>query len=84
LQFYLVGNGAMIEEMATVLSDLGVDRRNVYQEAYFNSRYRPDASILAEIRNRFVANDLFSPYSHLEAGLFMPEAPLTRARSRRS
>lgn len=83
-QFYLVGNGAMIEDMSTALSDLGVDRRNVYQEAYFNSRYRPDASTLADIRARFVASDLFSPFAHMEAGLFMPEAPLTRSRSQRS
>ncbi len=82
-QFYLVGNGAMIEEMATVLSDLGVDQRDVYQEAYFNSRYRADACTLAEIRSRFVASDLFSPFAHLEAGLFMPEAPLTRTRAER-
>lgn len=77
--FYLVGNGAMIEEMSTALSDLGVDRRNVYQEAYFNGRHRPDASTLAEIRSRFVARDLFSPFAHLEAGLFMPEAPVSRS-----
>jgi ferredoxin-NADP reductase len=83
-QFYLVGNGAMIEEMATVLSDLGVDQRDIYQEAYFNSRYRADACTLAEIRSRFVASDLFSPFAHLEAGLFMPEAPLTRTRSERT
>ncbi len=83
-QFYLVGNGAMIEEMATALSDLGVDQRDVYQEAYFNSRHRPEAATLTEIRSRFVASDLFSPYAHLEAGLFMPEAPLTRGRPRRS
>lgn len=81
--FYLVGNGAMIEEMSTVLSDLGVDRRDLYQEAYFNSRHRPDAAALAEIRDRFVACDLFSPYAHLEAGLYMPETPVTRAPTRR-
>ena len=83
-QFYLVGNGAMIEEMATALSDFGVDQRDIYQESYFNSRYRPEASTLAEIRSRFVASDLFSPYAHFEAGLFMPEAPLSRPRPKRS
>ncbi|HWH33718.1 MAG TPA: FAD-binding oxidoreductase [Acidimicrobiales bacterium] len=81
--FYLVGNGAMIEEVSTVLSDLGVDQRDVYQEAYFNSRYRPDAATLAGIRERFVARDLFSPYAHLEAGLYLPETPVTRSRARR-
>ncbi len=76
-RFYLVGNGAMIEEMATVLSDLGVDQRHVYQEAYFNVRYRPEPATLTEIRSRFVATDLFSPFAHLEAQLFMPEVPAT-------
>ncbi len=74
-QYYLVGNGAMIEEIATVLSDLGVDQRHLYQEAYFNVRHRPPPTTLAEIRARFVASDLFSPFAHIEAGLFLPDVP---------
>ncbi len=81
--FYLVGNGAMIEEMATVLSDLGVDQRQLYQEAYFNVRHRPAPTTLAEIRARFVATDLFSPFAHIEAGLFMPDVPATARSNRR-
>ncbi|MBW3610635.1 MAG: hypothetical protein KY438_03785 [Actinobacteria bacterium] len=76
-RYYLVGNGAMIEEMTDVLSDLGVNRRDVYREAYFNVRYRAQPATLAEIRARFVATDLFSPFTHIEAGLFMPEVPAT-------
>jgi ferredoxin-NADP reductase len=79
--YYLVGNGHMTEEMGAVLSDLGVDERLVYHEVYFNSRYRPDPRSLAEIRNRFVACDLFSPYTHQQANLFMPERSL-QARAR--
>jgi ferredoxin-NADP reductase len=79
-RFYLVGNGAMIAEMEFALSDLGVDRTLVHQEVYFNVRYRPDPMELAEIRARFVANDLFSPHSHQEAGLLYPENPISRRR----
>jgi NAD(P)H-flavin reductase len=72
-RYYLVGNGAMISEMSTVLSDLGVDIRLIYEEVYFNVKHRPDPEVLKAIRNRFVASDLFSPFSHQEANLFMPE-----------
>ena len=71
--FYLVGNGAMIEEISSVLSDLGVDKQLIYEEAYFNVKYRADPADLDVIRARFVATDLFSPYAHREAGLFTPE-----------
>lgn len=77
-KFYLVGNGAMIEEMAAVLSDLGVDSQCIYPEAYFNVKYRPDQRALEEIRRRFVASDLFSPYQHQRAGGFLPERPVSR------
>ena len=72
-RFYLVGNGAMIEEMTTVLSDLGVDRELMYQEVYFNVRHRPDPAVVAAIRERFKVSDLFSPQAHLAAGLYLPE-----------
>ncbi len=81
-RYYLVGNGAMIEELSAVLSDLGVDQSSLYQEAYFNVRHRPAPSTLGEIRARFVATDLFSPYAHLEAGLYLPENPATRRHTR--
>lgn len=67
-RYYLVGNGAMIEEMAAVLSDLGVDRQFIYEEVYFNVRHRADPAVLATIRSRFPPSDLFAPYAHLEAG----------------
>ncbi|MFN2504404.1 MAG: ferredoxin--NADP reductase [Acidimicrobiales bacterium] len=72
-RFYFVGNGAMIEEMSTVLSDLGVDRQFIYEEVYFNVRYRADPTVLATIRDAFSASDLFAPHAHLTAGLFFPE-----------
>lgn len=78
--YYLVGNGHMTEEMGLVLSDLGVDERLIYQEVYFNAKYRPDPRHLAEIRARFVATDLFSPYCHQQANMFMPERPVQARR----
>ncbi|MGH9124181.1 MAG: ferredoxin--NADP reductase [Acidimicrobiales bacterium] len=81
--FYLVGNGAMIAEMATVLSDLGVDDQLIYEEVYFASKYRPPEEDLCDIRSRFVAHDLFSPYQHQQADLFGIERPLSARRRRR-
>ncbi|MFN2607615.1 MAG: ferredoxin--NADP reductase [Acidimicrobiales bacterium] len=77
-RYYLVGNGAMIEEVSLVLSDLGVDRSFIHQEVYFNVRHRADPRVLAEIRRRFLATDLFSPHAHQEAGLLFPENPISR------
>ncbi len=71
-RFYLVGNGAMNKEMAEALSDLGVDRHFIYEEHYFNLKYQPDSDTVREIRRRFVANDLFSPVAHQEAGGWLP------------
>lgn len=65
--FYLVGNGAMIEEMGTTLSDRGIDRSLIYEERYFNVRYKPDAFTLDGIRARYVADDLTSPQAEREA-----------------
>ena len=65
--YYLVGNGAMIEEMSEALSDLGVFKRLIYEEPYFNARHKADAETLAQIRERFVAHDLVSPLAHREA-----------------
>ena len=76
--YYLVGNGAMIEEMFSALSDLGVNKQVIYQEAYFNVRYKADPVTMAAIRSRFVASDLFSPYQHREAGLYRPGMPATQ------
>lgn len=78
--YYLVGNGAMIEEMRLALSDQGVDEQLIYRETYFNVRHRPDPRVLAEIRSRFVASDLLSPFAHQEAGLFIPKRTASRGR----
>lgn len=74
--YYLVGNGAMIAEFSTVLSDLGVDERLIYEEIYFNSKWRPSPATLADLRARFVATDLISPYQQQQAELFGLERPL--------
>ena len=65
--FYLAGNGAMIEEMSAVLSDLGVPKQMVYEEHYFNFKHLPDPAFLGHLRERFVAADLASPRAHREA-----------------
>jgi NAD(P)H-flavin reductase len=63
-RYYLAGNGAMIEEMAFALSDMGVDHRFIYKEPYFKGTHEADPDVIAEIRERFVASDLFSAYAN--------------------
>jgi NAD(P)H-flavin reductase len=77
-RFYLCGNGAMTEEMATALSDMGVADEFVYDEPYFNRKHNPDPDTVAAIRDRFVATDLFSPMAHQQTlpSLFHVERPL--------
>jgi CDP-4-dehydro-6-deoxyglucose reductase len=79
-RFYLVGNGAMIEEISSVLSDLGVDRRFIYGEAFFNGKHTADPAVLAQIRERFVAADLFSPFKDQEHGLLNLERSIAARR----
>ena len=74
--FYLCGNGAMTEEMATVLSDFGVYHLAIYEEPYFNRRHRPDPEVIDAIRRRFVAKDLVSRLAQGEGPLFPLEAPV--------
>lgn len=59
-RFYLAGNGAMVEEMAFALSDLGVVAKFIYKEPYFEGTHDPDPDVVTAIRERFVATDLFS------------------------
>ncbi len=63
-RYYLAGNGAMLEEMAFALSDMGVDHRYIYKEPYFNGTHAADPEEIAEIRERFVATDLYSAYAN--------------------
>lgn len=69
-RYYLVGNGAMLEEMALALSDLGVVQQFIYKEPYFDSVHDPDREIVARIRERFVATDLFSSYAARRGSAF--------------
>ena len=77
-RYYLCGNGAMTEEMATALSDLGAAEEFIHQEHYFNQKHVPDPFVLAAIRSRFVASDLFSPLAHQQAhsSLFHLDSPV--------
>ncbi len=65
--FYLCCNGAMIAEMSRALSDLGVPKQLIYEEYFFNFKYKPNEEAIAQIRQRFVATDLFSPLAALNA-----------------
>jgi len=79
-RYYLVGNGAMIEQMISALSDLGVDRTDIYAEAFFNARYRPSPAEIEAVRNCFVAHDLFSPHNDDDYAMLRLERPLNRRR----
>ena len=78
-RFYLAGNGAMLEEMALALSDLGVDQKYIYKEPFFNGIHDPDPEVVAEIRERFVATDVYSPYANRRGSAF--DLDLDAARS---
>ena len=80
-RYYLVGNGAMLEEMALALSDLGVVQQHIYKEPYFDTIHEPDREIVAAIRERFVANDLFSAYAARRGSVFEIDKDIEAARS---
>jgi CDP-4-dehydro-6-deoxyglucose reductase len=78
-RFYLVGNGAMLEEMALALSDLGVDQKYIYKEPFFDARHEPDRAVVADIRERFVATDLYSAYANRRGTAFDLELDAARS-----
>lgn len=80
-RYYLVGNGAMLEEMALALSDLGVVQQHIYKEPYFDTIHEPDREVVARIRERFVANDLFSAYAARRGSLFDIDKDIEAART---
>ncbi|MGI9079384.1 MAG: ferredoxin--NADP reductase [Acidimicrobiales bacterium] len=82
--FYLVGKGAMLEEMALALSDLGVVQKYIYKEPYFDASHEPDPEVVAEIRERFVATDLISAYAARRGSAFDLDRDLEAARSGRA
>ncbi len=80
-RYYLVGNGAMIEEMALALSDLGVVGQYIYKEPYFDAANSPDRNVVARIRERFVATDLFSSYAARRGSAFDIDRDIEAARA---
>lgn len=54
----------MIEEMTMALPDVGVIEKFIYRGTFFAARHDPDPAVAADIRDRFVATDLFSAYAH--------------------
>ena len=83
-EFRLVGNGAMTEEMAVALGDMGVGKEVIYREAYFNGRHRPDRATMAAIRTGFVATDLLAPSALDATELFHLDRPLGSRRPPRA
>jgi len=80
-RYYLVGNGAMLEEMALALSDLGVVQQYIYKEPYFDAANSPDRDVVTRIRERFVATDLFSAYAARRGSAFDLDRDIEAARS---
>jgi len=78
-RFYLAGNGAMTEEMALALSDLGVDDRFIYKEPYFDGTHQPDPAVVADIRERFVATDLHSALASRRGTVFGSDLDAARS-----
>ncbi|MEO5678100.1 MAG: FAD-binding oxidoreductase [Acidimicrobiales bacterium] len=74
--YRLVGNGAMTEEMAAALGDMGVGKEVIAREAYFNGRHRPDPTVMSAIHSRFVASDLLAPSAFETGDLFRLDRPL--------
>ncbi|MGH9264545.1 MAG: ferredoxin--NADP reductase [Acidimicrobiales bacterium] len=79
--YYLVGNGAMLAEMALALSDLGVVTPYIYKEPYFDPIHQPDREVVAAIRERFVATDLFSAYAARRGSEFDIDRDIEMART---
>jgi len=52
-RFVLTVNGAMTEELASALAEVGVSRERIYEEPYFNGRYVADRDVVAAIAARF-------------------------------
>jgi hypothetical protein len=46
-----------------------VVQQHIYKEPYFDPIHQPDRDVVAAIRERFVANDLFSPFAEAQAPL---------------
>lgn len=80
-RYYLVGNGAMLAEMSLALSDLGVIQQYIYTEPYFDPIHEPAREVVAAIRERFVATDLFSAYAARRGSAFDIDKDLEAART---
>jgi NAD(P)H-flavin reductase len=80
-RYYLVGNGAMLEEMGMALSDMGVVQQHIYKEPYFDPIHQPNREVVARIRERFVATDLFSAYAARRGSEFDADRDIEAART---
>ncbi len=81
-RYVFAGNGAMIEEMALALSDVGVNGQLFYKEPFFDASHDPDAATVAAIRRRFVASDARTDYARAGAAPFDPNRILAAGRDR--
>jgi len=55
--FYLSGNGAMIAEMSNALAALGITQSRIFEEYFFNLKYKPTWEDVQKICARFTAED---------------------------
>ena len=81
-RYLFAGNGAMIEEMALALSDVGVNVHLFHKEPFFDASHNPDPATVAAIRRRFVASDARTDYARAGAAPFDPNRILAAGRDR--
>jgi len=55
--FYLSGNGAMIAEMSNALAAFGITQSQIFEEYFFNLKYKPTWEDVQKICARFTAED---------------------------
>lgn len=66
-QFYLVSNGAMVATFGAALREVGVASNRIYEESFFDHRYRPEPREVEKVVARFEASDLMTPLLDMTA-----------------
>ena len=71
----------MLGEVSLALPDMGVVQQHIYTEPYFDAVHDPDREVVARIRERFVATDLFSTYAARRGSAFDIDRDIEAART---